>query len=598
MAHKPQRRTKRQKRLAAEMARRRSQPRRRLSAAPKLEPRIHPALRPSPPAPIDLIKTFLTGEQVFGRRLGRAYAEKILAKLNLRAAMTGLAYLLARRQNPTESFAQAETDLIASLQPDFRAKVQKALWSNSVIASPQALMLAMRIALRICPEDGGETANGIIVPALLALHDDLEAPKGPRPADPLDTEHQLFREIVRSQVLAARWDYRSQMAHVQLRWHDYPGALGLRSEVNPADAFQNATGVSLEDFTGVGTAFWVGGINHPGTIVRFPTEIRWDDERRERTLGLFTARVPQLREAVSQVVGVGEHYAFDQLRRWPVLRFGDDEFLVLSPDLLFDRIFGAPRLLDIKDAIPEAERDTRWRPINETYQRMCEFDAMEAVRRIAKREGHAFYSEQQLRAAYEGRGVRIAEAAIDTGDGWIVVEVSARRLTRPTVIDADAEALKNDIELGVKRKFEQIDSIVSRLIDDETRLTGGPLRERTRFTRILVVADGFPVNPMTYEAIQRATATEVDPRLGPGHVIDQEELDIIESIVERGEGTLLGLVFGHEHAALMRAAFKDYILEELELDVPRPERLAEPGDKIWEPAFRAYGMEPPGAEGA
>ena len=36
----------------------------------------------------------------------------------------------------------------------------------------------------------------------------------------------------------------------------------------------------------------------------------------------------------------------------------------------------------------------------------------------------------------------------------------------------------------------------------------------------------------------------------------------------------------------MRAAFKDYILVELKLEVPRPERLLEPGDKIYDPGLR------------
>jgi hypothetical protein len=184
---------------------------------------------------------------------------------------------------------------------------------------------------------------------------------------------------------------------------------------------------------------------------------------------------------------------------------------------------------------------------------------------------------------------------------WIVVEVSSRGLTRPTVIEADAEALRIDLDRGIRQKFLQVDSIVSGLIDDETKLTGVAARARRRFTRVLVVADGFPVNPLTYEAIQKAipsSSTGADQRVGPGHVIDQEELDIAESISERHQGRLPSLLEQHEHSNLMRAAFKDFLLVELRLHVSRPKRIKEPGDRIWEPAFRAYGKEPPARDEA
>jgi hypothetical protein len=264
--------------------------------------------------------------------------------------------------------------------------------------------------------------------------------------------------------------------------------------------------------------------------------------------------------------------------------------------MLFDRLFGAPPMLDIKVSLPDPDPIKRWEHIAATYQDMCEHDALEGLRNIAVCEGMAFYSEGELRAAYGRSRTRIADAAIDTGDGWIVVEVSSRRLTRPTVIDADAEALRIDLDRGIRQKFLQVDSIVSRLIEDETKLTGVAARARRRFTRVLVVADGFPVNPLTYEAIQKSiplSSTGADPRVGPGHVIDQEELDIAESISEHHQGTLPSLLEQHEHSNLMRAAFKDFLLVELKLHVSRPKRIKEPGDRIWGPAFRAYGREPP-----
>ncbi len=515
--------------------------------------------------------------------------------MNLRAAMRGLAHLLTRRQDPTLSPEQADQELLAAMGPGLRDRIRVAMSPSTVIASPQSILLAMRLALRICPADGGHAVTGELVRVILALQDDLDAPAGPSSApDPLGPDGHLFREIVRGQSLAARWDHTTQMAHFQLRWHEYPAALGRAGDASPADPFEKATGVALKDLTGLGTAFWAGALRHPGRIVPFPAGIEWDEDRRERAVALFSSRVPDMRSAVSRVTGDAEIYAFDEFRRWPVLRLADDEFLVLAPDLLFDRVFGWPPMLDIKASLPDPDPQKRWDRLLRTHRDMCEHDALEGLRHIAESDRMVFYSEDDLRWAYGGRGVRIADAAIDTGDGWLVAEVSSRRLTRPTVIDADAEALRTDLDRGVRQKFLQIDSIVDRLIDDQTRLTRAPARARHRFTRVLVVADGFPVNPMTYEAIQQAVpspANGADPRIGPGHVVDQEELDIAESISERQEATLPSLLAQHERASLMRAAFKDFLLVELKLDVPRPARLTAPGHEAWGPAFQAYGRE-------
>lgn len=531
-----------------------------------------------PPAPIDLIKIHLTAGLVLGQSLGRTWAEENLAKLNLRAAMTGLAHLLARRQDVGVTQAQADVEVLAACTPGLKEAIERArrAYPHSVVLDPRACLLAMRIALRVCPEEGGIETNGLLVLILLALQDELDAPDGPQIADPTDPQHRLFREIVRSHAFSSSWNPRSRMAHFDLRWRDFPTRLGIAGRTNPAEAFQDATGIDLTDFVGLGTAFWAGSISHPGQIVRFPAGIAWDEDRRERTLGPMTSRVADMRQAVSQVVGEDEAYAFDEFRRWPILRFGDDEYLVLAPHLLFERLSGAPPLLDIRAVLPKVEAER----VMGTARAMCEFDALEAVQRMCEVEGFTYYSEQELRTAFGRTGVPIAEAAVDTGDEWIVFEVSSRTLSRPTLIDADAEALRTDLDRGIRQKFRQVNSIVSQLIDREEQLTGVPAVDRKRHTRVLVAYDGFPLNPLTYEAIQGVSAHgRAETTISPAHVIDAEELDLLESMVERRQSSLPRILLDHERASLRRAAFKDYVLVELGLEPPFPKRLMPASDQ-------------------
>lgn len=71
-----------------------------------------------------------------------------------------------------------------------------------------------------------------------------------------------------------------------------------------------------------------------------------------------------------------------------------------------------------------------------------------------------------------------------------------------------------------------------------------------------------------------------------------EELDLIESLAERGERSMPALLVGHERGCLFRAALKDYILVELGLEPPYPARITAASNRTWAPAFRAYGIEP------
>lgn len=111
--------------------------------------------------------------------------------------------------------------------------------------------------------------------------------------------------------------------------------------------------------------------------------------------------------------------------------------------------------------------------------------------------------------------------------------------------------------------------------------------------RVLVVVDGFPINPMTYEAIQRRVAhPQADGRPGePGHVINQEERDMVESVTERTKLTFAGLLEGHERGSLWRAALKDWMLVERKLQIDLAERLMAPSKRAWRHVLLAFGPE-------
>lgn len=181
-----------------------------------------------------------------------------------------------------------------------------------------------------------------------------------------------------------------------------------------------------------------------------------------------------------------------------------------------------------------------------------------------------------------------ADAALDYGDAWVVAEISTRHLTRESIAGGSAEALEKDLERGIITKVAQIDSTITQLIRNETWLTGYASTPRRRHVAVLVVREGFPVNPMTMTAIHGRLAEKhllADPRIGPLHILDQEDLNIAEAIAESEGPSLLQLLEQHETGNLRNMDFKSWLIVERGLEAKRPERIAGPYENAWRPVL-------------
>ena len=225
------------------------------------------------------------------------------------------------------------------------------------------------------------------------------------------------------------------------------------------------------------------------------------------------------------------------------------------------------------------------------FRAMCEADVLASLDSHAGRAGpgQRLYGEPEIQAAF-GTGVSNADAAIEYPGSWVVAEISTRQLKRQTVVAGDPAELEDDLQKGVDAKVAQIASTIRELISDESRLTGRAPHARRRYLPLLIITEGFPVNPMTMTAVsERIKASQLldDPRIGPLHILDQEELDMAEAMVEQGGSSLLELLEGHERSTLANSAFKDWVV----LDRGRgtgplhPKRLEKPHEQAFEPVL-------------
>lgn len=562
------------------------------------------------PQPIDLVGTYLTFEEIFGRRAGLAYVREALGLIGRDLFIRSCAELLGQYEAPGADRRQVDEALIeATFREPARGRVLGLLRSgNRALITPQSLLLLIQLALLHSPATPtGAAEPKPFIAVVLALQDGLGHRDGdggarseddPRNVFRGESDSPLFRAIVANQAFAKWPDARILIARHHLHWEQLPAEAGERpGRADLKALFEQATGVSKEDFQAVGTALWGhlqvhGQYPVPGTVFDQFSIAR---ERIEAALELFVATPGRL---ISQIASLEERFrtewSFDVLRRYPVMRMGDGRFLVLSRRLLLERVFGWVPIYDLTAGLEElgragdASRALNW------YRAMCELDARQGLEALAPTTGAGIrlYDETAIQNAFPvGRN---ADAAIDYADAWVVVEISTRKVTRATTIALDPQALADDLRMGVEAKVEQLDATIRHLIEGESRLTGQRARQRRRYVAVLLMTEGFPANPMTMLAIRERVAARGllrDPRIGPLHIVDQEEMTLVEGIVEGGGPDFLSLLEAHERSSLHDMGLGDYLVFEhgRAAGLSYARRLDAPFDAAWAPALQRLG---------
>lgn len=204
------------------------------------------------------------------------------------------------------------------------------------------------------------------------------------------------------------------------------------------------------------------------------------------------------------------------------------------------------------------------------------------------------YGDAELQRAFSRKDRRIADAAVDYGDAWVVVEVTTSTLTRESVA-ASREAQSQDVDKLVK-KVEQIDHTIAALRAEERKLTGARRAPVRRFYPLLVVTDGFPINPMSTEVLHQRVEREgllTGDDVALLTIVDIIELEMLEAITEQGGPSLRAVLAGKERAVFYRSSVRDYLLLERGLNPDHSQRVSKLMGKALDPALDA--LRPPAA---
>lgn len=476
----------------------------------------------------------------------------------------------------TADWAAVQAGWAQTMSEPLRTRLLSLVGGDRVIVGTQALrVLAKRVIRMSGPGTVASDAAALL--GAIAMQGTFGAPD----VEPGETPEERIRryaiELARNGESNGRPDLGTRIAQAHLRWYEIPRDHGI--EPDPRAAFELATTVALEDLQSVCFALYSHALAHPGALVE-PAGVAgllgWPESRVEAVLELISAAPATLAPLIEEEERrFGEQWSFDTLQRFPVLRLGAGQMVVLSPRYVWERGFGWLPFYDMtKSAGPGRQSKKQAAQAKAAFERVCEREVLESLLANAEsdRKVARVFDGDALKAAFPGR--RTADAAIAYGRAWVVVEVTAMRLKRESIVGGEEASLDWDLQ-KMAEETEQIASTIEQLRANPSRLAGDG-RQRRRFVPVLVFAETFPRNPLLYEVLQErlgGVGELASADVAPLHVLDFEDLYVAEEMAERLHLGLLDVLDRQAQARLLRRVDLKSWAVQTGLGGERPKRL-------------------------
>lgn len=544
-----------------------------------------------PVAPIDLIKTYVTHEELVGEKSQLAAIVDVLKKINVFQVLGFTSQWLTRHYDPGVDHARLDREYAElHFQGTRRVKATSFASEGRVFVVPQLLHALAKLALIYSSTEVKDVVDVQVLGLLpLALGDHLDQsgdmPDGENVAVDADgTPGVLARHMISNQHLNRPLDAASLMASFSRRWREIPREHPHKNLGAFEDLYRAEVGIDLNELESVVIAAWSHVMLRHKTFI--PTSYFQScgvpQERAVAVLSHLASTLNGMRlhlaNDIAELDG-GLEWSIAPFERFPIMAV-DGGVLVLDPRLLMHRAFGWLPYFDVVNKLQGDKKKVG--QLRDYAGRVSEIYALEILDSIAPSLRKSIFYEEDLRRAY-GTKRKVVDAVIDYGDRWVVIDVSTRQLMRESVAGVSGETVKRDLETLVKVKAGQIQSTIDAIRSDEARLTGSP-GSANSFYPVIVASEGFPFNPITSSMIEDLLRTEnllQGPGVAPVQVVDIAELEIAEGVQESGGPSFIDLLSGKMDAGLWRASLRDYILVELRLAPKRPARLEE----LWKGLF-------------
>jgi hypothetical protein len=547
------------------------------------------------PAPIDYVDTFVAlDDYVLISEMPGSSAEALVRQIvgsqNPRTLLLQLAFLnhLVERPQQANRLAAGYSD---ALRPNLKGGFEEAMRGGkeesekTYLVSRQGALAAVRAVFeaRTWGREGLEepslATSILLVHAVSARMSEIRDGGKTIGQIPVD----LMMDLVRNGLFNENDDDYSVLDRALRIWEDLdsrPMRTPLRA--TPRELLEETLGgVGFEDFFALGARLWAhakvrdpleggGPMTLPADLPDIVMEREFVDEFLERVIA-----TPEW--FASEFEGRNSEYDFLAFQARPVARLGE-ELLVLDETYLLQKF----TTIGLFWAVHDNERDyhsdidrQRW---NQAHGELMEDLVTERLRETApavpdRPGGKSFYSEQEMKEAYPDS--RVADAAVDYGSHFLLFEVTGGQPVVGTRVAGDPRKFEADTEKLVLEEAEQLHACCESLLTGQKRLTGYDPPPNRKIVPILVVAGGYPSDALSRSYVDDVLKQKGWPQnkaIEPLCILDLVEVEILESLheVRKNPGELLGR---WKRSGLRNIGFKNFVLREVDRNLPRPSRM-------------------------
>lgn len=308
----------------------------------------------------------------------------------------------------------------------------------------------------------------------------------------------------------------------------------------PIDAFYAATDVPLHEFVTLGLALWeltkTGNVTVSASSMEGsadPLAIRLMKSAASLTVKEYRKRLDRERKK-----GLLAHRRYTFTER-PLLRFADDEYLVLRPAWALDRFCGSQLYWQTFFDFG-TEKDPRGEQFSHAMNYVFERTVGYLFRRVTRRASAAItlITEKQMQQAWKrgGNFPSVCDWVLVAGRYCLLVDATNHWLDEKAAQgSADAEDYQADVEdIFVNKKFLQLKSTIELLA--EKGWEGRAFDDQMIYVPMVIVPNaGIPPNVLS-DVDFKLRSHEVLGKLGkfvtPPGVLTHHELQVFEGVCE------------------------------------------------------------------
>jgi hypothetical protein len=531
--------------------------------------------------------TYMTGEEIWGKRVSPEEVSDALAALSvydLLRIVGSLSVSLRVEPGSTSQETQAKlAGFAASDDPDLVQRLQAGLNRGQILIFAQQLYHLARLAILEAdrrPADG--LRKGTLVAkfhrALFGVSDQMDSDIG-GDDDVISLELSLTA-INHEEERLGQWALYYEL--FDRIWPTVKGA------PDADQAFRRYTGLSIAEYLALGFAVSAGFGREVGGrpaawigIESWLSAVPITQAKREAFLAVIASTVDELRDALREEEEFHGRSTVEALaiEKKPIVRTENELYVVNFAAYERRATHGIFHILSEGPEEEGLSRETFTAPFGEAFQVWAEA----CVRRTEEgRAGVEIFADVPYGSKRERRDT--PDVVLTYERNIVAMEMVAGAMRIQTLTHGNLETFALDLEKFIYKKAKQLSERIADVRNGLTEEIGLNAKGVSTIWPVIVTSVPFPVRPMIMESIRKELKVRgflQGKGTGTISIIGGEELAALEGYVAASGETTLDVIRGWKSSAATGDLYlKNYLYERLGRPIPRTPHFKKMFDEL------------------